>query len=155
MKITLYKMVSNVIKEVTIMLDSHFDTTLKIMINLAVKKQEELNSESLAKSLETNPAFVRKIMAKLSRAGLIQTKRGQSGGVSLLKSPKEISLRDIYLAANEKTTSPVIKKSKAICPVSCSAQTILLKLSTQLEAAHLLILGRIKLSHLTKDIKNE
>ena len=137
------------------MLDSHFDTTLKIMINLAVKNQEELNSESLAKSLDTNPAFIRKIMAKLSRAGLIQTKRGQSGGVSLLKNPKDISLRDIYLAANERTNTPVLKKTSSKCEVSCSAQAILLKLSSKLEAAHLLILGRIKLSHLTKDIKNE
>jgi Rrf2 family protein len=139
------------------MLDSHFDTTLKIMINLAVKNQEELNSESLAKSLDTNPAFIRKIMAKLSRAGLIQTKRGQAGGVSLLKSPKDISLKEIYLAANDRSKSETgaSKKLASGCAVSCSASAILLKLSSRLEAAHLLILSRIKLSHLTKDIKNE
>ena len=138
------------------MLNSHFDTTLKIMINLAVKNQEELNSESIAKSLDTNPAFIRKIMAKLSKAGLIETKRGQSGGVSLSKNPKDISLRDIYLATNERSNVSSIKKSASLssCPVSCSAHAILLKLSAKLEAAHLLILGRIKLSHLTKDIKN-
>lgn len=137
------------------MLDSHFDTTLKIMINLAVKNEEVHSSESLAQSLGTNPAFVRKIMAKLSRAGLILTKRGQSGGVSLLKSPKEISLKEIYLAANDRVNLTETKKSKFNCPVSCSAQSILLKLSSRLESAHLLILSRIKLSHLTKDIKYE
>lgn len=137
------------------MLDSHFDTTLKIMINLAVKK-EELNSESLAKSLGTNPAFIRKIMSKLSRAGLVETKRGQSGGVRLLKHPKDISLKEIYLAANDRSASlGQTKKTSLSCPVSCSAQAILLKLSSKLEAAHLLILGRIKLSSLTKDVKNE
>lgn len=136
------------------MLDSHFDTTLKIMINLAVKKDEQ-NSESLARSLDTNPAFIRKIMSKLSKAGLIQTKRGQSGGVSLLKNPKDISLKDIYLVANERTNQNDTKKAISSCVVSCSAHTILLKLSSKLESAHLLILSRIKLSHLTKDIKNE
>lgn len=136
------------------MLDSHFDTTIKIMINLAVKNQEELNSESLAKCLDTNPAFIRKIMAKLSKAGLVETKRGQAGGVSLLKNPKDISLRDIYLAIHERSNVSTIKKSGLSCPVSCSAQAILLKLSAKLEAAHLLILGRIKLSHLTKDIEH-
>ena len=145
----------NVILEVTNMLDSHFDTTLKIMINLAVKNEEELNSDSLAKSLGTNPAFIRKIMAKLSKAGLVQTKRGQAGGVSLLKSPKEISLKEIYLAANDRMNLQHVKKGVSSCVVSCSAQTILLKLSSRLEAAHLLILSRIKLSHLTKDIKYE
>jgi Rrf2 family protein len=136
------------------MLDSHFDTTLKIMINLAVKKEEQ-NSDTLAKSLDTNPAFIRKIMSKLSKAGLIQTKRGQAGGVSLIKNPKDISLKEIYLAANERTNQSDAKKALSSCVVSCSAQTILLKLSSRLESAHLLILSRIKLSHLTKDIKNE
>ncbi|MBC7712963.1 MAG: Rrf2 family transcriptional regulator [Rhizobacter sp.] len=137
------------------MLDSHFDTTLKIMINLAVKKEEEQSSESLAKSLGTNPAFIRKIMAKLARAGLIQTKRGQAGGVSLLKNPKDISLKEIYLVANDRVAGNVEKKIKSNCDVSCTAQGILLKLSSRLESAHLLILSRIKLSHLTKDIKYE
>ena len=137
------------------MINSHFDTTLQIIINLAVKNDEELTSESLAKSLETNPAFIRKIMAKLSRAGLIQTKRGQAGGVSLLKNPREITLKDIYMAANEGSHSESTKKNSTKCMVSCSAQAILLKLSSRLESAHLLILSRIKLSHLIKDIKYE
>lgn len=137
------------------MLDSHFDTTLKIMINLAVKNEEVHSSESLAQSLGTNSAFIRKIMAKLSRAGLILTKRGQSGGVSLLKNPKDISLKDIYLAANDRINLSEVKKTRSDCSVSCSAQNILLKLSSRLESAHLLILSRIKLSHLTKDIKYE
>lgn len=138
-------------------LDSHFDTTLKIMINLAVKIDEEQNSESLAKSLNTNAAFIRKIMSKLSKAGLIETRRGKSGGVSLLKNPKNISLKDIYLASNDRINFSDINNSSGLssCVVSCSAQKILLKLSSRIEAAHLLILGRIKLSHLTKDIKYE
>lgn len=137
------------------MLNSHFDTTLQIMINLAIKSEDELNSHSLAESLGTNPAFIRKIMAKLAKAGLIQTKRGQSGGVRLLKSPKNISLKDIYLAANEGIKTTSTSKEVSSCAVSCSAQKIILKLSAQLESAYLLILGRIKLSHLTKDIKYE
>ena len=127
------------------------------MINLAVKADEEQNSESLAKSLNTNPAFIRKIMAKLSKAGLIETRRGKNGGVSLLKNPKSITLKEIYLASNDSANSSEIKKISSFsnCMVSCSAQTILLKLSSRIEAAHLLILGRIKLSHLTKEIKYE
>lgn len=137
------------------MLNSHFDTTLQIMIQIAVKAEEEINSESIAKSLGTNPAFIRKIMSKLSKAGLIQTKRGKSGGVSLLKSAKDISLRDIYLVAGEgvKVQSPKIENTT--CAVSCSAHKIIFNLSKKLESAYLLILGRIKLSHLTKEIQNE
>jgi Rrf2 family protein len=123
------------------------------MISLACLREEDLNSENLAKNLETNPAFIRKIMAKLSKAGLIETRRGKSGGVSLARPAKEISLKDIYLAVNEQKSLAGIKKAEMSCPINCSAQSILLKLSTQMEKAHLLILSRIKLSHLTKEIK--
>ena len=125
------------------------------MINIAVKSQEALNSDTLAKSLETNPAFVRKIMAKLSKAGLIKTKRGQAGGVTLLKNPKNISLKDIYLASHEKNNETMSGKNKMRCPVNVSACNILLKLSSQLESTYMLVLSRIKLSHLIKDIHYE
>ncbi len=137
------------------MLDSHFNTTLHLMIALACKPEDELNSDNLAKSMGTNPAFIRKIMSKLAKAGLIETRRGKSGGASLSKSPKEISLKEIYLAVNAKDTFSGVKNSSTNCPINCSVQSILLKLSTQIERAHLLLLGRIKLSHLTKEIKNE
>ena len=135
------------------MLDSHFNTTVHLMITLAYKKEEDLSSKSLAETIGTNPAFIRKIMAKLSRAGLIETKRGQSGGVCIARPAKEISLKDIYLAVHERIDGRPIKVSNENCPVSCSMQSILLKISSKLEKTHLLILGRIKLSHLTKDIK--
>lgn len=43
-------------------------------------KNELLSSEALAENICTNPARVRKIMAKLGKAGLIETKSGRSGG---------------------------------------------------------------------------
>lgn len=53
------------------MIDSHFNTTLHLMISLACLQEEDLNSENLAKNIGTNPAFVRKIMANsLRRARL-------------------------------------------------------------------------------------
>lgn len=137
------------------MLDSHFNTTLHLMIALACKPEDELNSDHLAKSMGTNPAFIRKIMAKLSKAGLIETRRGKSGGASLSRPPKDISLKEIYLAVNAKDGLSGIKKVSTNCPINCSVQSILFKLSSQIEKTHLLLLGRIKLSHLTKEIKNE
>ena len=45
-------------------------------------KQETLASEELAKNVCTNPARIRKVMAKLKKKDLIATKEGQNGGVS-------------------------------------------------------------------------
>ena len=44
------------------------------------RRQEQLSSEELARSICTNPARVRKIMAGLKRAGLVETKEGNEGG---------------------------------------------------------------------------
>ena len=43
-------------------------------------KGEIVSSEALAKNICTNPARVRKVMAKLKKAGLVDTKEGLEGG---------------------------------------------------------------------------
>ena len=45
-------------------------------------KNDMVPSEELAKNICTNPARVRKVMARLKRAGLVQTKEGKVGGYS-------------------------------------------------------------------------
>lgn len=61
-----------------------------------------MTSEQLLSSIRTNPTVVRRLLAKLVDAGLIESYKGKSGGVKLTKSPKEISLKDIYGAVCDK-----------------------------------------------------
>ena len=44
-----------------------------------------ISSEELAKNVCTNPARIRKVMAKLKRADLIRTKEGTEGGYLFLR----------------------------------------------------------------------
>ena len=57
-------------------------------------------SEILAGSVNANPVFVKRILVKLSKAKLAKTTVGRSGGYGLARSPKSISLLDIYSAVN-------------------------------------------------------
>src|SRR6476469_5452321 len=57
-------------------------------------------SEILACSVNANPVFVKRILVKLSKAKLAKTTIGKSGGYDLARSPKSISLFDIYSAIN-------------------------------------------------------
>ena len=57
-------------------------------------------SEILAGSVNANPVFVKRILVKLSKAKLAKTTVGKSGGYGLARSPKSISLLDIYAAVN-------------------------------------------------------
>jgi Rrf2 family protein len=57
-------------------------------------------SETLASSVNANPVFVKRVLVKLSKAKLAKATVGKSGGYGLARSPKSISLLDIYSAVN-------------------------------------------------------
>lgn len=51
-----------------------------------------LSSEELAANICTNPARVRKVMAKLKKAGLVTTRTGTDGGYQLAADPAKVTL---------------------------------------------------------------
>lgn len=55
-------------------------------------KGEIVSSEALAKNICTNPARVRKVMAKLKKAGLVDTKEGLEGGYLFSKDAQKVDL---------------------------------------------------------------
>lgn len=54
-----------------------------------------LSSEALAENVCTNPARVRKVMALLKRAGLVNTREGAVGGYSFDLDAESVSLRRV------------------------------------------------------------
>lgn len=58
-------------------------------------KKIVLSSEALAENVCTNPARIRKVMAKLKKAGLVKTKEGMDGGYHLNGEASEINLKQI------------------------------------------------------------
>ena len=60
-----------------------------------------LTSEVLAKNVCTNPARLRKVLAKLKTAGLVDTREGSEGGSSFDKDPQSVTLEQICLAVGE------------------------------------------------------
>src|SRR5271170_8521646 len=96
-----------------------FTVAAHLMAALAVFHGKEIPSATLAKSVNADPTFVRKSLSKLSKAGLIVTTRGRNGASRLTRSPKQITLLDIYRASGAPPTFgihsyPVEKR----CPIS-------------------------------------
>ena len=60
------------------------------------------DSEALAKNVCTNPARVRKVMAKLKQANLVEARPGAEGGYRFSMNPVDVSLRRIAEALDEK-----------------------------------------------------
>lgn len=55
-------------------------------------------TSQIAKDQQIPPSFLAKIVSQLSVAGLLQTSRGARGGVSLAKTPDQISLLEVVEA---------------------------------------------------------
>lgn len=76
---------------------TRFSDSIHILAFLEIYQSSTLSSETIAKSIETSPVVVRRLMGTLREAGLIATKKG-TAEPKLSKTPKEITLLDIYLA---------------------------------------------------------
>lgn len=55
-------------------------------------------TSQIAQEQQIPPSFLAKIVSQLSVAGLLQTSRGARGGVSLARSPAQISLLEVVEA---------------------------------------------------------
>ena len=102
------------------------------MAALGYYQGEELSSATLTESVNADPTFVRKSLSKLSKAGLVVTTRGKSGASVLARSPRQITLLDIYRASAAPPASaihsyPVDKR----CPVSCNLKECMSGLLSQ------------------------
>ena len=80
-------------------MDTKFSTAIHMLI-LVSEAKTPMNSEQIAHSVGTNASYIRKVATRLSRAGIIEGRRGVSG-VSLLKAPKDISLLEVYRAVEQ------------------------------------------------------
>ena len=88
--------------------------------------ERSFTSEILAGSVNANPVFVKRILVKLSKAKLVKTSVGKSGGYDLARSPKSISLLDIYSAVNPPAAFAIhaYPKSKG-CVVSSNIKEVM------------------------------
>ena len=59
---------------------------------------EKASTSQIAEEKDIPLSFLAKIIAQLSVAGLLQTMRGARGGVTLARTPKEISLLEVVEA---------------------------------------------------------
>lgn len=136
------------------MIDTRFSVSIQIMMTVAHHKDELVTSELLANALDTNPTFVRKMVARLVEGGLLNSYRGKGGGIELARKANDISLKEIYLAStNEKKlinvhNKPVLKT----CDVSCCIKSVLGDLVDGIENSTQAYLSKKTLNDLMKKV---
>lgn len=65
---------------------------------LAVSEAPGISTPEIAQQLEIPPAFLAKVIAKLSKAGLLESQLGRNGGIHLRADPSQISLLSVMEA---------------------------------------------------------
>ena len=89
--------------------------------------QYRLTSRFLAGSIQANPVIIRNILLQLKAAGFVQIPRGR-GSITLLKSPNEISLLDVYKSIEPLEQDKLFsfhKNPNPQCPVGRNIHNIL------------------------------
>ena len=126
------------------------------MASLAYRCDQDTKSGNLAASVNTSPSFVRRILAKLSRAGLVGTSTGKAGACRLAREAKDISLLDIYEAVDApKAFSIHSYDEQKHCPVSRRIKATLEKALAKTQQAMEASLAKISLAQIVSDLKQK
>jgi Rrf2 family protein len=100
--------------------NTQFSIAVHLMAALAYREGKETTSALLAQSVNTSASFIRRTLARLSKAGLIETSKGKAGSCRLAKRPARISLFDIYRAVEAPKAFAIHQyQEQKPCPVSC------------------------------------
>lgn len=78
--------------------NSHFALATHMLVALAVREGSPVTSAELARSINTNAAFLRMLLGRLREAGLIEVALGKRGGATLARPASKLTLADIYHA---------------------------------------------------------
>ncbi len=134
--------------------NTQFSIAVHILAGLGCQCGKDVTSSELARSVNTSPSFVRRILSKLSKAGLINTATGKAGACWLARKPEAISLLDIYRAVDApKAFSIHTYAEQKPCAVSCHIKSALEKVLGKTQQAMEESLAKISLAEVITDLK--
>lgn len=136
--------------------NTQFPIAVHIMAALGYRCEMGVTSALLAASVNTSPSFVRRVLAKLSRAGLVETATGKAGACWLARDAKSITLLDIYRAVDApKAFSIHTYAEQRDCPVSCNIKPALDRALDKTQKAMETSLKDMSLEQIVSDMKRK
>ena len=134
--------------------NTQFSIAVHLMTGLAANAGHGVSSGVLAGSVNTSPSFVRRVVSKLSRAGLIRTTTGKTGACMLIKDAQTITLLDIYRAIEAPKVFAIHGYPvKQDCAVSCGIKGALEKVLDLAQQSMESGLKKVKLSDVLTGIR--
>jgi Rrf2 family protein len=79
-------------------INKSFEQAVYVLTMLALQKEHRpVKSSTLSTALEVSDSYLKKILVKLTKSGLIVSSASKTGGYQLARKTNQISLRDIFL----------------------------------------------------------
>lgn len=103
-----------------------FAMAVHVLAVLAYKDGDRVTSELLARSVNTNPVVIRRLLLVLQQARLVETRKGAGFGSRLSRSAARINLGEVFQAVEQdKPFCLPPKKPNQACPVGHCIQAAL------------------------------
>lgn len=106
--------------------NSQFSVAVHILTMLAGAGEEKMKSDRIARSVNTNPVVIRRLLGQLNHARLVVSQTGASGGTRLARCPNEINLSEVYksVSCGEVFALPSNTPNRD-CPVGRNIEAVL------------------------------
>lgn len=112
------------------MLSQTVEYALRAVVHLATVAPESCRTADLAAVTQTPIAYLSKLVQNLNQAGIVTSRRGTGGGISLAIEPEELTLLEVVNAVDP------LKRIKT-CPLELNEHgTQLCALHRRLDAAY-------------------
>ena len=113
---------------------------------------EELTSDQVAASVNTNPVIIRRSLGDLRRAGLVDVRHGPGAGWRLGRVPGEITLLEVYDAVGQEPPFAMHHSEPNLnCPVGRGIRPALSQVYGEIEQAMRHELARTSLEDVLRD----
>ncbi len=111
------------------MLSQTVEYALRAAVYLASEPAEGRTTDEIAKATRVPRAYLSKVLQSLGRAGIVHSQRGLHGGMTLTKSPEELTILEVVNAVDP------IQRIRT-CPLEIAAHSVrLCPLHKRMDAA--------------------
>ncbi len=111
------------------------DYAVRTVLYLAREGDRIANVTEVAHAMHIPKSFLAKILQRLTKSNILVSSRGVKGGFRLAKKPSEISLLDIMMSIQGKTTINlcVIDSKKCRLSATCSVHPVWVDIRKEVE----------------------
>jgi Rrf2 family protein len=116
--------------------NSQFSMAVHVLMMLARSREENVKSDYIARSVNTNPVVIRRILGQLAQANLVVSQTGANGGTRLARCPREINMAEVYKAVSCGEVFALHGKSpNQDCPVGRNIEAVLCNLQKEIDSS--------------------